>query len=143
MQKASCEKAEDKDLKKKRIQKIKEDATASKAKGRTEEVREGCSAEKSSCMCITLSSRHKNSSCCFQHPTAQREVEDRHLLLACRGFSCERSHLEIQFELGGTVRHCKVKTKRSDLTNAQAACSSPYAMPGWYEGVRSMALAQD
>ena len=143
MQKASCEKAEDKDLKKKIIQQIKADATASKAKGRIEEAGEGCSAEKSSCMCITLSSRYKSRSCCFQHPMAQRAVDNQHLPLTCRGFSREQSHLEIQFELCGTVRHCKVKLKRSDHTNAQAARSSPYAMPGWYKGAQLMALAQD
>lgn len=94
-------------------------------------------------MCITLSSRHKYRSCCFQHPMAERAVEDQRLLLACRGFSREQSHMEVQSELCGTVRHCKVKTKRSDHMNTQAACSSPCAVPGWYEGAQSTALAQD
>ena len=143
MQKASCEKAEDKDIKKKIIQKTKADITASKSKGRIEEAGEGYSAKKSSCMCITLSSRYKNRSWCFQHPMAQRAVEDQHLPLACHGFSHEQSHLESQSELCGTVRHCKVKTKRSNHTNTQAARSSPYAMPGWYKGAQSTALAQD
>lgn len=47
MQKASCEKAEDKSFKKKIIQQIKPDRAVSKAKGKTEEMGEGCcSAEK-------------------------------------------------------------------------------------------------
>lgn len=110
---------------KKCIQKIKADATASKAKGGTEGRGEGCSAEKSSCMCLTVSSgcRNRFFSVAFWGTKCS----------ACSGFSHEPSHLEIQPELRGTVRHCEVKMKRSDYVNPQAACSSPCAVVGWYK----------